>query len=110
MTPAAPPEAPNENQLMAIGIVPMRLWDASGPPPMPTTGPPMPPADLPMPTASVSMPTPTVTMGPKMLPSTKMVPSAKLGGATSKAPAVPVIAVDVPDPVAVVSSSSDDDL
>ena len=65
MTPAAPHEAPNENQLMAIGIVPMRLWDASGPPPMPTTGPPMPPADL-------SMPTPTVTMGPKMLPSTKV--------------------------------------
>ena len=88
---------------MAIGIVPMRLWDASGPPPMPTTGPPMPPADL-------SMPTPTVTMRPKMLPSTKVIPSVKLGGATSKAPPVPVIAVDVPDSVAVVSSSLDDDL
>ena len=103
MTPAAPPEAPNENQLIAFGIVPMRLWDASGPPPMPTMGPPMPPADM-------VMPTPAVTMGPKMLPSTKVIPSVKLGGATSKTPPVPVIAVDAPDPVAVVSSSSDDDL
>ena len=70
---------------------------------MPTMGPPMPPADM-------VMPTPTATMGPKMLPSTKVIPSVKLGGATSKTPPVPVIAVDVPDPVAVVSSFSDDDL
>ena len=48
--------------------------------------------------------------GSKDVPSTKVIPSVKLGGATSKAPPVPVIAVDVPDPVAVVSSSSDDDL
>ena len=54
------------------------------------------------------MPATTVTTAPKMLPSTKVVLSVMLGGATSKAPAVPVIAVDAPDPVTVVSSSSDD--
>ncbi|CAE7714896.1 unnamed protein product, partial [Symbiodinium microadriaticum] len=83
------------------GVVPMRLWEASGPPSLPTTAPPVPREDLPMPTASPSMPATTVTMAPKMLPSTKVIPSAKLGGATSKAPAVRVIAVDAPDPVTV---------
>ena len=88
MTPAAPHEAPNEMQMVAMGIVPMRLWDASGPPPLPTMVPPLPPDDLPMPAVSSVVTVP------------KMVPSVKMGGATSKAASM----------VTTVSSSSDEDL